>query len=246
MVLDTYSHVVSMWKQKRIQTDAQLVEVLNCKSIAFAYHSCKIENDNVTYNDVREIFEHYKVSSYTGDLKTLYEIYNSKMAYEMFLTAFNQKLRLNESLIKNFQKLLTENTYDIRRCQLGERPGEYKQHDFVTGGEEVGAIPEDVKEEMDELIEEMQDISDEIALKAAAYFHVKFENIHPFADGNGRTGRLLMNYILVLNRHPFIIIHEEDRKSYYTALASWDKNQDIEPMVNFLKEQTIKTWKNQI
>lgn len=47
----------------------------------------------------------------------------------------------------------------------------------------------------------MQDIPDEKALTAVAYFHAEFENIHPFADGNGRVGLLAMNYFLVLHRH---------------------------------------------
>lgn len=241
-----YNKAVSLWKQKNISTDAELAQALNGHSIAFAYNSGKIENDKVTYNDTREIFEHDGVTSYTGDLKTLFEIRNSKEANEMFLRAFRDRLPLSEALIKSFQKLLTQKTYDTRRYQLGERPGEYKKHDYVTGREEIGAAPEDVKEEMDELIEELQDISEATALKAAAYFHVKFENIHPFADGNGRVGRLVMNYILVINCHPPIIIHEEDRKAYYSALESWDTRQDIEPMMNFLKEQTAKTWEKQV
>ena len=57
---------------------------------------------------------------------------------------------------------------------------------------------------------------------AFAYHSGKIENIHPFADGNGRAGRLAMNYFLVTHNHPPIIIHEEDRKSYYEALEEWD------------------------
>ena len=79
---------------------------MNGHSIAFVYHSGKIENDNITYHDTREIFEHDGVTSYTGDLRTLFEIRNEKEAY------------------------------DIRRWQLGERPREYKHHDYVTGKEE--------------------------------------------------------------------------------------------------------------
>ena len=82
----------------------------------------------------------------------------------------------------------------------------------------------------------------ENALTAAAYFHAKFENIHPFADGNGRTGRLAMNYLLVLHGHPPVIIHEEDRKEYYDALETWDVQQELVPLQEFLKRQTEKTW----
>ena len=81
---------------------------------------------------------------------------------------------------------------------------------------------------------------------ASAYFHAKFENIHPFADGNGRTGRLLMNYFLVIHNHPPIIIHEEDRRMYFEALEAWDREQKLNPLIDFLKEQTVKTWQKQI
>lgn len=241
-----YEKAIALWQSKEISTDAELAEALNGHSIAFAYNSGKIENDKITYHDTREIFEHDGVTSYTGDLRTLFEIRNAKDANEHFLSAFNNRLQLNEQLVVDFQRILTKNTYDTRRWQLGERPGEYKKHDYVTGKEEIGASPEEVEEEMRELLEDIQDFPKEKALTAAAFFHVKFENIHPFADGNGRAGRLLMNYLLVLNNHPPIIIHEEDRKAYYDALEAWDSSQTLEPMVAFLKEQTAKTWEKQI
>ena len=79
-------------------------------------------------------------------------------------------------------------------------------------------------------------------MTVAAYFHAKFENIHPFADGNGRTGRLLMNYLLLLLDYPPVIIHEEDRRAYYGALEQFDRLQELDGLVDFLKEQTVKTW----
>ncbi len=241
-----YEKAVALWQRKKIKTDAELAEALNGHSIAFAYNSGKIENEHVTYNDTREIFEHDGVTSYTGDLRTLFEIRNSKEANEFLLTSFNDKKSLDEELIKEFHKLLTQKTYDSRRWQLGERPGEYKLHDYVTGKNEIGAAPGEVSNEMRELLSELLEISDDKALTAAAYYHVKFENIHPFADGNGRVGRLTMNYFLIMHNHPPIIIHEEDKKAYYAALEAWDEQQELNPMEDFLKEQTVKTWKKQI
>lgn len=128
-----YEKAVALWRKRHITADAELAEALNGYSIAFAYHSGKIENENVTYNDTREIFEHDGVTSYTGDLRTLFEIRNSKEANELLLTAFSEKRPINEALVCEFQWVLTQNTYDTRRWRLGERPGEYKRHDFVTG-----------------------------------------------------------------------------------------------------------------
>ena len=262
---EKYRQVLAWWEEKNVHIDAELAEVLNGHSIAFAYNSGKIENPQITYNDTREVFEHDGVASYTGDLRTLFEIRNAKVAYEFFLQSFGIRRKLDEEFLKKLQKLLTQNTYDTRRWQLGERPGEYKQHDYVTGKQEIGAPPQDVSEEMNELLAEICEVTEKYdnekakskakaskadkadsSLIAAAYFHVKFENIHPFADGNGRTGRLAMNYLLVLLNHPPIIIHEEDRKDYYAALEAWDTNQSLDVMVNFLQSQTIKTWEKRI
>ncbi len=244
-----YEKVLDLWQKRNISSDAELAEALNGHSIAFAYHSGRIENDNITYNDTREIFEHDGVTSYTGDLRTLFEIRNARDANDLLLTAFDEKRGIDETLVKEFQQCLTKNTYDTRRWQLGERPGAYKLRDYVnvTGKNEIGAAPEDVKEEMDELLAELtEDIPREKLLTAAAYFHAKFENIHPFADGNGRAGRLLMNYYLLLRGHPPIIIHEEDRKIYYEALEAWDERQQLDPLINFLREQAVKTWEKQL
>ena len=92
----------------------------------------------------------------------------------------------------------------------------------------------------------MRIFPEEKVLTAAAYFHAKFENIHPFADGNGRCGRLVMNYLLLLHDHPPIVIHEEDRKGYYEALEAWDERQELNPLIMYLREQTEKTWAKQI
>lgn len=107
-------------------------------------------------------------------------------------------------------------------------------------------MAEDVPEEMAELLEEMNtefyNIDEKNILMAAAYFHAKFENIHPFSDGNGRTGRLLMNYYLLSVNHPPIVIHEEDRNAYYDALELFDTEMQLKPFRNFLEQQVEKTW----
>ena len=79
-------------------------------------------------------------------------------------------------------------------------------------------------------------------LKAVAYFHCKMENIHPFSDGNGRTGHLLVNYLLMLYNRPPMVIHNEDKNEYYKALQDWDEKLSIARMVEFFRGQIVKTW----
>ena len=207
-----YADIVTEWQKKNILTAADLATALNGHAISFAYHSGKIENDNITYNDTREIFDHDGVTSYTGDLKTLFEIRNSKDAYDTY------------------------------RWQKGERPGQYKIGDYITGKNEVGLYPNEVPEAIQDLLSEIQNISSKNALVAAAYFHASFENIHPFADGNGRTGRLLLNYFLITHNHPPLVIYQEDRARYFDALEAWDTQEELNPLIDFLTQEVEKTW----
>lgn len=242
----TYEFILDFWKKQNIKNANELASVLSSYSINFSYNSGKIENDEITYHDTREVFDKDGVTSYTGSTKTLFEIQNSKAAYERMLSAFDDKQIVDEEFLKEIQMILTNGTYDERRYQIGERPGEYKHHDYVTGKNEVGASAEDVQDEVCELLDELTDIDDKNALVAAAYFHAKFENIHPFSDGNGRAGRLLMNYILLIHNHPPITIYEEDRKDYYNALEKFDEELELNSLIDFLKSQLVKTWEKQL
>lgn len=241
-----YEKILDFWREKKISSAEELEAAINGKIISLAYHSGKIENNSVTYNATREIFEHDGVVKYTGDLRTLFEIKNAKDAFKFFLRCFREKSPLDKNFILKLHEELTKNTYDERRWKIGERPGTFKKNDYVIGIGETGALPEDVDAEISDLLEEIKIFDEKKIITVAAYFHAKFENIHPFADGNGRVGRLALNYFFVRKNHPPIIIHEEDRNEYFAALESWDVAQELEPMKIFLIEQTIKTWRRNI
>ena len=240
-----YEDILSFWKEYDIQNSDQLDAMLDSQRVLFAYHSGKIENEQINYYDTREIFDKDGVISYTGDLRTLFEIRNQKDAYRYLLGLYDEKPDVTEEILLRFHYELTKNTYDERRWSLGERPGSYKKHDFVTGRDEVGAAPEDVREEVNELLSDMTVLDASNVLKGAAFFQCKIENIHPFADGNGRVGRLVSNYYLLKHGHPPITIHEEDRYAYYRCLEAFDRDLSIEEMVSFMKDQTVKTWDKQ-
>ena len=112
--MSNYEKALELWHRKNITTDAELAEALNGHSIAFAYHSGKLENERITYHDTREIFEHDGVTSYTGDLRTLFEIRNAKESHELFLQAFQERRPLDAKLVLDFQRQLTHGTYDTR------------------------------------------------------------------------------------------------------------------------------------
>ena len=241
-----YTDVITYWQSLKIDSKEKLENALDNFRILFAYNSGAIENAEITYHDTREIFENGKVISFTGNLRTIFEISNQKTCYEYLLDKIIKKEKISENLIKKVHELLTIGTYDERRYILnGERPGEYKKHDYVTGREEVGARANEVAKEIENLVNEVNSINTNDAediIKIATYFHNKFENIHAFADGNGRVGRTLTNYILMINNMPPLIVYDEDKKYYYAALEKYDKEDDIKSMIEFFKYEMEKTW----
>lgn len=80
-------------------------------------------------------------------------------------------------------------------------------------------------------------------LVLASIIHNQFEHIHPFQDGNGRVGRLLLNFILLKNNYPPVNILLEDRQEYYQTLQEYSKRDDLKPTLKFLIKQYRKTLK---
>ena len=238
-----FQDIIRRWQTVKIETVVELDNALDSFKIEFAYNSGRLENDQVTYHDTREIFENGSVTGYTGDPRALFEQQNQKLCYEYLKGKIVAKEPLTVSLLLETHRILTAGTYDERRFVVNhERPGEFKKHDYVVGMDEIGAAPEDVAQEMEELLDEVRDYGGKEILTLAAYFHCKFESIHPFADGNGRTGRMLLNYVLLTHGYPPVVIYNDDKPVYVRCLNQFDRSGEIDAMVKFLEYQTTKTW----
>jgi Fic family protein len=242
-----YEKALALWQSYNIKSVADLDKYLHSYRVLFAYNSGKIENEAITYHDTREIFENGKVAGFSGDPRVLFEQQNQLLCYELLKDKIVNKEPLSIALIKETHLALTGGTYDERHFIVNnERPGEFKKHDYVTGIHEVGSPAADVERDLSDLLDEVNDFSGEYVLKAAAYLHLKFEYIHPFADGNGRVGRTLLNYFLMTHGHPPMVIYDEDKSSYYACLQKYDEDEEIAPLEAFFKHETEKTWAHQV
>jgi Fic family protein len=242
--LDDYQVIRKMWQDFRIDSEQALDLRLENFRILFAYNSGKIENNEITYHDAREIFENGKVLNFTGDPRSVMEQQNQKLCYEFLKGRITAGEPITIDLILEIHRILTSGTYDEKRyIERGERPGEFKRHDYITGIHEAGSEPGMVYSDLDDLLTEIRRYGGEDILTAAAYFHARFENIHPFADGNGRVGRTLLNYFLLIHGEPPLIIYDDDKDIYYKALERYDAEEDIAPMRGFLIVEIEKTWK---
>lgn len=251
-----YEQAVRFWRREPVRSESDLDARLDNFRILFAYNSGRIENREISLHDTREIFENGKVLNYTGDPRALFEQQNQKMCYEFLKPKICAGEPLTVELILETHAILTAGSYDERRfLERGERPGSFKRHDYITGREEVGSPPERVEQDLRALLAELYDQPEpdgqhseapkggaERTLIRGAYFHAAFEFIHPFADGNGRVGRTLLNYYLMTNEHPPLILYDEDKAEYYAALEAYDRDEDLQPMILLLKSQTAKTW----
>lgn len=237
-----YQEIVRRWQDRPVKDIHDIDIKLHNFRILFAYNSGKIENEKVDYHDTREIFENGKVINYTGDIRTLFEQKNQKDCYEFLKDKIINNDPLSIELIKKVHFELSKATYDEARFSKGEKPGEFKEHDYVVGYHDVGSDAADVEKDLEDLIYEINNYKGEEVLKVAAYFHARFEQIHPFADGNGRVGRTLLNYYFMINNFPPVIIFEEDKKVYYEALEEFDVNEELNPLIDFIINQIEKTW----
>lgn len=226
---DNYDKVVELWKSFEIKDSKDLESHLESFSRRFAYHSGAIKNSQITFHDTLSIFDHDRVIGYTGSLRTIREIDNLKDAYRLILRCFEEKRPLNLDLV-------CEMHYEITKWTNKEHCEKVNLHDrSFPMSEATLSLQKD--------IHELMEIGSSTPLLSAAWFLAKFEFAHIFKDGNGRTGRALMNYYLISNGHPPIIIHVEDQQYYYDALHKFYTKSDLSSLIEFLKNQAIKTWK---
>ena len=186
--------------------------------IELTYNSNHIEGSSLTHEQTRYIFETNTIDVENGSLNVDDVIETANHFRLVSLIIDNAKSTLTQEFIKKLHLLLKNGTSDSRRDWFVV--GDYKKLSNEVGGMNT-TLPEEVPEKMKELLDEYN-AKEEKSLDDVLDFHVKFEKIHPFQDGNGRVGRLIMfKECLKYNIVPFII--EDDLKIfYYRGLAEWE------------------------
>lgn len=238
-----YALLVKRWS--RLDDSAQKA-LLDAFAIDFSYHSGGLENEEITLHDTREVFDHDSVSSFTGDLRTIFEMANLKSMWVWTMQNMSHGFSFDEKELLRCHEILTHGTYDQRRWELGERPGQYKHHMFeVADG--VGDYPEDVQRAVAATLSEVREAlagpHDHLGtVSISAYAHAMLVDIHPFADGNGRVARQLSNMVLLTDGLPPVLVPKEDRMAYFGALDAFHNDDDLTPLREFLVVETLKCW----
>ena len=180
--------------------------------IELTYNSNHIEGSRLTHDQTRYIFETNTIGMENGTLNVddVVETANHFKCIDMVID--NAGYALSERFIKQLHAVLKSGTSDSRKDWFAV--GEYKRLPNEVGGQDT-VLPEEVSAKMRKLLDEYNSTKDIID------FHYRFERIHPFQDGNGRVGRLLLFKECLRNNIVPFIIDEELKMFYYRGLHEW-------------------------
>ena len=185
--------------------------------IDLTYNSNHIEGSRLTHDQTRYIFETNTIGIANENLRVddIIETANHFRCVDMIIERAEQ--RLSEALIKELHAVLKAGTSDSRKEWFAV--GEYKRLPNEVGGNET-TPPERVKQEMQILIREYNALKTK-CLDDIIDLHQRFEAIHPFQDGNGRVGRLIMFKECLANGIVPFIITDQLKLYYYRGLQQW-------------------------
>ena len=209
------SILAALKAEKRGQVKGALY---HCLQIDFTYNSNHMEGSRLTHEQTRWIFETMTVGKLPENVPVddIVETANHFRCIDLVIESANAAL--TERYIKTLHNQLKSGTSDSRKVWFSV--GDYKQLDNVVGDMKTCPASK-VHEEMVKLLagynasgKTLTDIID---------FHVKFERIHPFQDGNGRVGRLVMLKECLKHGHTPFVIAENIRQFYYLGLQDWGK-----------------------
>ena len=186
--------------------------------IELTYNSNHIEGSKLTHDQTRYIFETNTIGAENDALNVddIIETANHFKCIDMVID--NATYRLTEKFIKELHFTLKSGTSDSRKNWFNV--GEYKKLPNEVGGKET-AKPEDTANKIKELLKSYNQ-KDEHTLEEIIDFHYSFETIHPFQDGNGRVGRLIMFKECLKNNIVPFIIDEDLKMFYYRGLSEWN------------------------
>ena len=200
-----------------------------------AYNSNKIEGSTLTENQTASLFD-------TGLLPVSDNVYRAKDIEEMngHFLMFNHMLKtldedLSEELIKKFHYELKSGVFEDKAN--GYNIGEYKARPNIAGTMQT-SLPVNVSDDMKELLIWYK--NSEKNLRTIALFHLKYEKIHPFQDGNGRTGRRILFREALKNDIIPPIIHDENRVEYIEGIKEYSDTDSSEKLLELLMKEQNK------
>ncbi|MFP4556404.1 MAG: Fic family protein [Bacteroidales bacterium] len=243
-----------MWNRLKILREEYLkqgirdsVDYEKFSMFSIVYNSSKIEGCSLTETDTKVLLE----NNITAKGKPLTDHLMVKDHYNAFLKIKQDSLnkrKLSVDLIKEVNAIVMKSTGGLVNTTSGSfdtSKGDLRLAQVYVDKKyfpDFNKVPRLLEEFIKKVNERIDRVDGNDVLKLSADVHYNFVNIHPFGDGNGRTSRLLMNYIQLYHNEPLIKIFTEDRTEYIDALNETEANEDLNIFRNFICNQQIKFY----
>lgn len=177
------------------------------------YNSNAIENSTLTISETEKILLNMEVSRDVS-VREIFEAKNLAQVFGYIKNKTNAK-GIDKDLIILLHKMLIDNIDPLIAGKFRQK-GQY-----VRVGTHIAPAPEHVELMIDNILLEYFDNHNDYFLDKISKFHMEFENIHPFCDGNGRIGRVLINYQLMQFGFPPVIIRDKEKQVYYDSFGEY-------------------------
>ena len=239
--INVLSKIKKEYHKKLKNPDKKLVEdMFKDFKTYYIYNTNAIEGNTLSLADTNLLLNENK-SPEGKDLREIYDHINEKETFDYLLA---NKPKINKEAIIDIHKRLLK--------KIDKRTGNFRKHNVrVFGASFKTTDAKHVETDMNLLVKWYNKHKRKInPLILAAIFHEKFERIHPFYDGNGRTGRMLLNLILIQYDFPLLIIKNKTRKEYYAVLDKGHKadldqiDKNYEQIIRFCYKQLLETYNN--
>lgn len=206
------------YHQAALGKEALLKMLYKAEVAEQVYNSNAIENSTLSLEETDKILQQINLDRFISE-RELFEAKNLARVVEYIHgKATEAELTLDVMLL--LHKMLISNIRD-------DIAGRFREaNEWVRVGSHIAADPAQVRELLQTMLANYRSGSHEPIIKRIAQFHLTFEHIHPFVDGNGRIGRVLNNYLLIRENHVPINIKFIDRSQYYDAFQAFDANND--------------------
>lgn len=186
------------------------------------YNSNAIENSTLTLEETDKILQQINLDRFISE-RELFEAKNLARVVAYIQHKATEE-ELSQDLILLLHKMLISNIRD-------DIAGRFRNlSEWVRVGSHIAADPAEIQKLLQKMLIDYETSSSEHIIKRIARFHLTFEHIHPFVDGNGRIGRVLNNYLLIRGGHVPINIKFVDRSLYYDAFVAFDQKDDTNLM----------------
>lgn len=200
--------------------------------VEYTYNSNAIEGNTLTLRETDMVLKGITIDQ--KPLKDHLEAVGHKEAFDYMRSLVEPKQDLSEFVIRQIHSLV-----------LADKPqdrGVYRKVEVnILGAKHKTTPPYLIEEKMQQLVKNYNESEEKNIVKKLAKFHIEFEAIHPFIDGNGRTGRLLVNFELMKEGYPPINIKYSNRKAYYDAFDAYHEKNDLSPMENIFAQSLLES-----